>query len=92
MIRSDFDKRWENFRSKVLELAVSPEQINDMKMCWTAGMIEMYHYMTEDVSQLNDWAAQQAISAVGVTLRKVSDEIVKEGFELLEKANAQSQG
>lgn len=85
MSPQDFEKRWAEFRVLVVDGLAGPEQVNDMRIAYIGGMVEMFQYLTTELSaEPNEAKVVAQITEAGKTLRTVAAQVTKRGFELIE--------
>ncbi len=91
MNKPEFEDRFKEFSRLVLDNGndVPPEQMHDMRICFIAGMVEMYAYLTDELSKLPEAVALVRLDQTRETLTTISVIAIKEGMEQLEGGHGQ---
>jgi hypothetical protein len=84
MTRDEFKDKWNAFKTKVFNTTELPaDEENSGRMCFVAGMTEMYKEMTEGLGRTPVTQIEQKLNDTIATLREEAALVVKEGFQLL---------
>lgn len=85
MTLADLDRRWIEFRNRVYNPGMPAEQENERKMCFVAGMMEMYGFVTDEIAEQakdNDNIGMHLLNQTLRTLDATCADLVRKSFEL----------